>query len=201
MEFKKLSAVEAVESVSDAAHVLIEENGIIKRAPKDEVGGGVKKELVYEWNFSANDEVYEIAENVDEDLSWMLDKNINIGFEVEAAFYGNEEQEITNDDGSTSMEGVINTDIEAILTITDSQYNIIRLKSDRDYLLFGLNECGGWMPSHVTLNNPCFELYIIDKKHIDEDWIYTEVSKGGAFEMYAGGYWPFKSIKVYKITH
>ena len=39
MEFKKLSAVEAVEAVSDAASVLIEENGVIKRAPKDEVGG------------------------------------------------------------------------------------------------------------------------------------------------------------------
>ena len=38
-EFKKLSAVEAVEAVSDAANVLIEENGVIKRAPKGEVGG------------------------------------------------------------------------------------------------------------------------------------------------------------------
>jgi hypothetical protein len=38
-EFKKLSAVEAIEAVSDAASVLIEENGVIKRAPKGEVGG------------------------------------------------------------------------------------------------------------------------------------------------------------------
>lgn len=39
MEFKKLSAVEAVASVSDTASVLIEEEGVIKRAPKGEVGG------------------------------------------------------------------------------------------------------------------------------------------------------------------
>lgn len=38
-EFKKLSAVEAVASVSDTASVLIEEDGVIKRAPKGEVGG------------------------------------------------------------------------------------------------------------------------------------------------------------------
>ena len=38
-DFKKLSAVDTVETVSDAAHVLIEEDGVIKRAPKDEVGG------------------------------------------------------------------------------------------------------------------------------------------------------------------
>lgn len=39
MEFKKLSAVEAVETVSETAYVLIEEDGVVKRAPKDEVGG------------------------------------------------------------------------------------------------------------------------------------------------------------------
>lgn len=39
MEFKKLSAVEAVNTVSDTASVLIEEDGVIKRAPKGEVGG------------------------------------------------------------------------------------------------------------------------------------------------------------------
>ena len=41
-EFKKLSAVEAVNTVSDTASVLIEEDGVIKRAPKGEIGGGVK---------------------------------------------------------------------------------------------------------------------------------------------------------------
>ena len=38
-EFKKLSDAEAVATVSDSASVLIEENGVIKRAPKGEVGG------------------------------------------------------------------------------------------------------------------------------------------------------------------
>jgi hypothetical protein len=41
-EFKKLSDAEVVATVSDSASILIEENGVIKRAPKDEVGGGVK---------------------------------------------------------------------------------------------------------------------------------------------------------------
>lgn len=38
-EFKKLSAVEAVNEVADTANVLIEEDGVIKRAPKTAVGG------------------------------------------------------------------------------------------------------------------------------------------------------------------
>ena len=37
-EFKKLSAVETVETVSETANVLIEENGVIKRAAKSEIG-------------------------------------------------------------------------------------------------------------------------------------------------------------------
>ena len=39
MEFKKLSAVETVEAVSDTANVLIGEDGVIKKAPKTAVGG------------------------------------------------------------------------------------------------------------------------------------------------------------------
>lgn len=38
-DFKKLSEVDLVEEVSDTANVLIEEDGIIKRAPKTKVGG------------------------------------------------------------------------------------------------------------------------------------------------------------------
>ena len=34
MEFKKLSAVETIETASDTANVLIEENGVIKKTPK-----------------------------------------------------------------------------------------------------------------------------------------------------------------------
>ena len=41
-DFKKLSAVEVVETVSDTASVLIEENGIIKRTPKDKIGMNLK---------------------------------------------------------------------------------------------------------------------------------------------------------------
>ena len=38
-EFKRLSEVEVVETAMDTANVLIEEDGVIKRVPKSEVGG------------------------------------------------------------------------------------------------------------------------------------------------------------------
>jgi hypothetical protein len=40
MEFKKLSDVEVVAEPTESANVLIEENGVIKKAPKIAVGGG-----------------------------------------------------------------------------------------------------------------------------------------------------------------
>lgn len=40
-EFKKLSEVEQIETVSDNATVLVEDGGEIKRVPKSEVGGAV----------------------------------------------------------------------------------------------------------------------------------------------------------------
>lgn len=39
-EFKKLSDVEVIAEPTETANVLIEENGIIKKAPKTAVGGG-----------------------------------------------------------------------------------------------------------------------------------------------------------------
>lgn len=46
-EFKKLSAVEVVDEVADTANVLIEESGVIKKAPKSKVGGGSSSENYY----------------------------------------------------------------------------------------------------------------------------------------------------------
>ena len=48
VEFKKLAGVDPVETATDAANVLIEEGGTIKRVPKTEVGGsgGSEPEVV-----------------------------------------------------------------------------------------------------------------------------------------------------------
>ena len=44
VEFKKLAGVDTVETATDAANVLIEEGGTIKRVPKTEVGGSGSSE-------------------------------------------------------------------------------------------------------------------------------------------------------------
>lgn len=50
-EFKKLSDVAAVETPADTANVLIEEDGVIKKAPKSAVGGaGSGGDVQSDWN-------------------------------------------------------------------------------------------------------------------------------------------------------
>ena len=47
MEFKKLSDVEVVAEPTKSANVLIEENGVIKKAPKTAVGGAGGSDTYY----------------------------------------------------------------------------------------------------------------------------------------------------------
>ena len=54
-EFRKLSDVEVVAEPAESANVLIEENGVIKKAPKTAVGGGDDSNYFitfdgYEWD-------------------------------------------------------------------------------------------------------------------------------------------------------
>lgn len=57
MEFKRLSDVEVVAEPLESANVLIEENGVIKKAPKTAVGGAKS-----EWDAVITiDNIYEIS--------------------------------------------------------------------------------------------------------------------------------------------
>lgn len=57
MEFKRLSDVEVVAEPTKSANVLIEENGVIKKAPKAAVGGS-------EWDAVIQiDDIYDINNN------------------------------------------------------------------------------------------------------------------------------------------
>lgn len=68
LEFKKLSEVTAVEEISDAANLLVEDNGEIKRAPKTVIGGGIKGFIIFTQTasgYSCNHTFGEVAEMFD----------------------------------------------------------------------------------------------------------------------------------------
>lgn len=68
LEFKKLSNVEIVEEPSETANVLIEEDGVIKKAPKTAVGGagGTSGHWIMYSNgtITASEGIYEALENL-----------------------------------------------------------------------------------------------------------------------------------------
>ena len=74
VEFKKLAGVDTVETATDAANVLIEENGVIKRVPKTEVGGsgGSEPEVVIIDRSGGTEHI----RNVKQKMTDSLDNNI-----------------------------------------------------------------------------------------------------------------------------
>ena len=58
-EFKDMATVDMAETVADTANVLIEEDGVIKRAPKNQVGGGNT-----EWDAEIEVDFYEYTTNL-----------------------------------------------------------------------------------------------------------------------------------------
>ena len=65
-EFKKLSEVEQIESVSDNATVLVEEGGEIKRVPKTAVGGAGGYVIKLENAYYGSDDAFWFDESYDE---------------------------------------------------------------------------------------------------------------------------------------
>lgn len=88
MAYKKLSEATLVESISDVANILIEENDEIKRVPKDELGGGSG---VSSWN-DLTDKPFGEKTVMGDTLTWDGDTE---GLEV-GTWYNVETQETAN---------------------------------------------------------------------------------------------------------
>lgn len=120
-EFKKLSDVEVVETPMDTANVLIEEDGVIKKAPKSAVGtvksvngieadenGNVAIETASSWNDLANKPFYE--EVVDgETVIHQIDKKFipNLPYCVEV--YNHGDNNYTCDLSYGDIEDILST--------------------------------------------------------------------------------------------
>lgn len=194
--FKSIVDVEVVAEPSKSAKVLIEENGVIKKAPTTAVGS--KKELVYEWNFSADDEVTEIIENVDDDLTWLVERTDNIGWEMEFityATYG------VHDEDSDDWNTVIDSTLTTSSYINDTLYRIA-------YNSNGHMGCSFYNDGPEDFYNDWNTEYYSDdlyvdvynKVHFDNDWKLSETDIGGCIHICQDYNNPFKSVKIYKIT-
>lgn len=82
-EFKDIATIDVAESVSESAHVLVEDGGVIKRLSKEEVGGGVKS-----WNDLTDKPFYEEETVVTETIIDDVVAITHIGEVYGHIFYG-----------------------------------------------------------------------------------------------------------------
>lgn len=188
MEFKKLGAVEMVEAVSDAASVLIEEDGVIKRAPKKEFAL-IGKELVYEWNFSADDEVCDVIETVNDDLSWIVEKHDDIGWEIAITAYA----EYYQDDNYYTNPNLTTT----MFTTDTSYYTSYQSNQEMCAVAYGYAPEDLYNDLNIDYIYPECDIFIYNQVHFDNSWVPTRVDVGGTLKIES--YTPLKSIKIYKI--
>lgn len=222
-EFKKLSAVEAVNEVADTANVLIEEDGVIKKAPKNEIGAQADwaeadpsspafiknkphKELVHEWNFSADDEVYELVENVGDDISWMAYKTEDSDFVIEYITYS------TYYDSDTDEKHIITPYVEQKNIIRSSNipyessfYNIEELNFQQFVAeVYGESPyVPNTMPNSSIINEHLnynyWYCYFTNHCNIIDEAL-VKVDSGGSLEFYEE-HNPIKTVRIYKITY
>ena len=159
------------------------------------------KELVYEWNFEASENpddcVWEIMENVNDDLIWLTTLSEDTGWEIEVSQYGFYE---FHDDENEMWVSIVDPNISTTSCSIDRGFNI----TYQDNVVLEVYNCG-WCQDY--LNDWDLEYFenehvvdVYNKVHFDSDWNITEISSGGHFNIHVNGGGPLKSIKIYKIT-
>lgn len=220
-EFKKLSAVDMVESVDQTATVLIEKDGVIKRAPKNEINVQADwaetdssspvfiknkpvtgKELIYEWNFTPDNTTSEIIENVDIDLSPLFeDKETKFEVIVEQycleSFYDDES-------GDWSEPEIVEDSISAWSNASWSYMENVLFPPMPEYIADFISilsegyEYYSEAGAYEIFCDSWADIMIINGFNFNfEDGSFSNVTNGGIISVFSE--FPFKSIKIYKI--
>ena len=126
-EFKKLSDVDVVAEPTESANVLIEENGVIKKAPKTAVGGGeITSVLIY---CVPDGETYTCTSNVSyAEFESLVNGNQSFDIEVNVKKF--------NDDGS--FNSLVKYRINTITY--NASYQYYNLACDRQSAMVGFFE-------------------------------------------------------------
>lgn len=153
------------------------------------------RELKYQWNFECDSNpdngVWNIMENVNEDISWLTTISEDTGWEIEISQYG-----IYWDDDIETIA----SDLYSTVIFDEKKHNVtfqnntimstyICMRSLHDYL-------NDWNISYS--DNSC-GINVYNKVHYDNDYNHSIVEQGGCIDIYQNNGGPFKSIKIYKV--
>ncbi len=158
------------------------------------------RELMYEWNFEADPNpdncVWEIIENVDDDLSWLTTLSEDTGWELEVSQYGY--YNVYDEDTDTDTEIVV-PNVYTIVRINEN-YSGVRFQNDCNM------QAESWARNPVDLDNfeiGYYENYatasVFNKLSFSEDTGLSPTAQGGVLGCSVNGGGPLKSIKIYKV--
>ena len=212
--FKSIADLPVAET-AEGLNLIVNDNGSAKQVAASAVGaqadwaiedeknpGFIKnkphKELVYEWNFSVEDEVYEIIENVDDDLTWLTTSD-TANFEIVFTVYGTK---WNYDESSNDYIPTIVPDAALTGLLGKNGYYTNFYEGEElwlyNYICSGLGsfksnwEDGGYDGADIYA-------YIYNKVHMDSDLYPTNVNIGGCLVFSADDDAYIKSVKLYKI--
>ena len=185
-DLKDTSKSPVIKSLADEALVLVNVDGELKQVPANLIKNPTR-ELFREWNFSVNDEVHELEENISEDISWLTTKTDNIYWEIVAETYGYNVVQDEIDDSATST----------IVIDCNDTYNCYATGvCGADSVLRNLTE-----GTRIEADEGIFVMSILGinvASGIDIDM--NAVDNGGSIFVLSPEL-PLKSLKIYKIIH
>ena len=192
---KDIREVPELESLSGTEKVLVNVDGEAKQAPVSLIKPKVTKELMYEWNFSAEDLVLIIEENVTEDISWLANPSENEEYEIVISSYGRYWDEENNAIAIPEIV-IISSSVDSVETgfcegIPDTP-NITTCISVYS---------GDFYDSvHDIEQGVSCSLYIYPGYHYNDENNWIAVNKGGLIWIESWEDIPLKSVQIYKIT-
>lgn len=188
---KDIREVPELESLSGTEKVLVNANGEAKQASVSLIKQPTK-ELMYEWNFSVEDDVWSIDENINDDIFWLTNPS---EYEIEVSVYGgyyNGKGTVINPEVVVTSSGVSSVYMGFCEGIPDDIPNISTIIE-----IYSSSFSDSVLGASYHIN--CY-LTIYPGYHYNSDEDnFIAVNKGGNIYIESDNS-PFKSIKIYKIT-
>lgn len=186
---KDISTVPELKSLEGTEKVLLNVDGSARQVSA-KLMKNATRELVYEWNFSAEDDVIELVENISEDISWLTTLTEDVDWEIFIECYGyNYDEE--NDECSVNEDITFST----VLSKYNPSVGCFKNVYNMDSGLMAFSE-----PMGVNIDGNHQGVCVGIHAGSGVDFEGTPVDNGGAIEIFVENDNPFKSVKIYKIT-
>lgn len=188
--------------VNDGLKLIVNDNGMARQVMvTDIVPKPVKKalELMHEWNFSAEDEVWMMVENINSDLSWMTPELIDDNWIFVVECYTRQRVSTEPEEWQLTDNYITSHKIRSgnpfVSVFIDS--------STGEFVDMGCRAAGycGYLWGDDTVFGEIYtDMYVSNKMHViynGDEQTFMPVEVGGVVAIEAGH--PIKSVKIYKI--